>query len=121
MAVELPLPPKELSPNARCHYHAKARAVKEYRTTSAIYAREAMGRYPAPHLESARIKATFLFETNRRRDPDNLLASLKPAFDGLRDAGILKDDNQIEHAPVDQTIVEKGMGEGVLLQIWSKP
>ena len=31
IVIELPLPAKELSPNSRCHWRAKAKAVKAYR------------------------------------------------------------------------------------------
>jgi Holliday junction resolvase RusA-like endonuclease len=46
------------------------------------------------------IQATLWHKTNRRRDGDNALASLKAAFDGLVDAGILADDSGVTHLPV---------------------
>jgi Holliday junction resolvase RusA-like endonuclease len=36
---------------------------------------------------------TFVVPDRRRRDMDNLLAMLKPAWDGLVDAGLLVDDS----------------------------
>ena len=45
-------------------------------------------------------QATFYFRDLRRRDRDNLLASLKAAFDGLADAHILEDDSGLVHLPV---------------------
>ena len=32
----------------------------------------------------------------QRYDPDNILAMLKPAFDGLQDCGLLADDRELE-------------------------
>lgn len=93
----LPIPPKELSPNARPHYMAKARAVRKYRTLAWAEARSQKVR---PGWATAEAQATFYVATNRRRDRDNLLASLKPAFDGLVDAGVLSDDSGLTHLPV---------------------
>ncbi|MBN2582551.1 MAG: RusA family crossover junction endodeoxyribonuclease [Planctomycetes bacterium] len=93
----LPLPPRELSPNARPHHMAKARAVRKYRLWAWAEARSQNVR---PGWAEAKAQATFHFTSNRRRDRDNLLASLKPAFDGLVDAGVLADDSGLTHLPV---------------------
>jgi len=50
------------------------------------------------------VTARFFFKTRRRRDRDNLLASLKAAFDGLADAGLVADDSGLIHMPVEQYI-----------------
>jgi len=55
-------------------------------------------------MQVARVTARFFFKTRRRRDRDNLLASLKPAFDGLADAGLVVDDSGLIHMPVEQHI-----------------
>jgi hypothetical protein len=44
----------------------------------------------------ATIRAHFYHKTKRRRDDVNHLAMLKPAYDGIVDAGILVDDDS-EH------------------------
>jgi crossover junction endodeoxyribonuclease RusA len=98
MIVTLPLPHKNLSPNSRCHWRAKASAVKAYRSAALI---AAYGKGDAP-LDSAQVKCVFYFRDVRRRDSDNLLASMKSAFDGLVDAKIFKDDNRLTHLPVEQ-------------------
>ena len=36
----------------------------------------------------------------RRRDKDNLLASLKAAFDGAQDAGLIADDSGLTYLPI---------------------
>jgi Holliday junction resolvase RusA-like endonuclease len=115
MLVKLSLPPAELWPNARPHRMAKARATKAYRHEAAIEAKRAMGRSRPPRWTAATIQAEFYFPTVRRRDPDNCLAALKAAFDGLRDAGVIADDNQLTHRPVK---VASGQGRrGVELRI----
>jgi crossover junction endodeoxyribonuclease RusA len=95
----LPLPPRSLSPNARQHYMAKARDTKEYRTRAKVEG----WKIPASNRPgwTEAIATTVVFAPNRRRrDRDNLLASLKSAFDGLVDAGILADDAGLHHAPL---------------------
>ena len=39
ITITLPLPPKELSPNARPHWAVKARAIKSYRLLAALICR----------------------------------------------------------------------------------
>lgn len=99
MKIVLPLPPRALSPNSRGHWAPKARAVKQYRMIAFIAARNAgAGRGPA--WESAEVRAVFCVPDARRRDPDNLMASLKAAWDGIVDAKQLTDDKAlIIHPP----------------------
>ena len=102
LKIWLGLPPRELSPNARVHWAAKARAVKAYRQEAYLeaklrmvvaYAKENGARdFPWP---GARLRAEFHFLTKRKRDTHNFAASLKPALDGFADAGIVKDDTTI--------------------------
>lgn len=99
--VTLPLPPKELSPNARVHWAARATATRRYREAAYLLALPSRPRRP---MQVARVTARFFFKTRRRRDRDNLLASLKPAFDGLADAGLVADDSGLIHMPVEQHI-----------------
>lgn len=112
MKLTLPLPPKELSPNhtvgSRGMRMAKAAKIKQFRARVAEEAMvwcavrdvvTKMNNHPFP-WRSATIQLTFYHKDARRRDTDNLLASCKAAFDGLRDAGVLTDDDQITHLPV---------------------
>lgn len=99
MKLVLDLPPAELSPNRRVHWAKKARAVKYYRAFAAVVAR------CAPNYrkgwERAEVRAVFHLPDARRRDPDNLMAAMKAAWDGFVDAGVLADDNGlILHPPV---------------------
>lgn len=83
MQVTLPWPPKILSPNARPHHMAKARAVKEYRGVCRIFARQIR-----PIFTNAEIGMTITFNppNNRRRDRDNLIAAMKSGMDGVAEA-----------------------------------
>ena len=101
MVIVLPLPPRELSPNARPHWAVKARAVRCYR--EAAYLSALAGR-PGRPLHAAKVTARFFFRTRRRRDRDNLLASLKPAFDGIADARVVANDAGMIHMPVEQYV-----------------
>ena len=103
--ITLPLPPRELSPNARPHRMAKARAAKKYRRFAWAVALEQIGRRDAPRWSRATARARFYFRDRRSfADGDNLLASLKPAFDGVADAGVVRNDRDLKHEPVDQEV-----------------
>ena len=101
VVIVLPLPPRELSPNARPHWAAKARAIKRYRQTAWLCA---LAVRPSQPVQVARVTSRFFFRTLRRRDRDNLLASLKPAFDGIADARVVANDAGMIHMPVEQYV-----------------
>lgn len=83
MKIELPWPPRVLSPNARCHWSTKAKAVKKFRAECKVLAGKL-----ARVLEDKEVRLTFTFHppTKRRRDLDNVIASCKGLQDGLADA-----------------------------------
>lgn len=82
------------------HWGAKAKAAKAYREAANLTARAALGRWDVP-MQQARVTARFFFVARRRRDRDNLLASLKAAFDGLADAGLVANDAGMTHMPTE--------------------
>ena len=96
MKVELPFPPRELSPNARVHWRVRARATAEYREACGWAAKTAIQQAAGmvfPLTPPVEAEVTFIVPDRRRRDlVDNLLASLKPVWDGFVDAGLLIDD-----------------------------
>ncbi len=98
VTIILPLPPALLSPNrppgSIGGRMAKAAVEKKYRRQSREAA-EAEKITTGPWLK-ATIQATFYHKQARRRDDVNHLAMLKPAYDGLVDAGLLFDDDS-EH------------------------
>ena len=101
LRLELPLPYKSLSPNARCHWAAKAKAVRTARWETQIAARAEMILRPRDEFPwpSAIVQPTFFFKTAARRDRDNCAASLKAHIDGLADAGVVANDIDIMLLP----------------------
>lgn len=95
VTIILPLPPAVLSPNrppgSRGGRMRKAQAEKGYRKK----AREATmqsGIETGP-WGLATTQTIFFHAVKRRRDDVNHLQMLKPAYDGLVDAGLLVDDD----------------------------
>jgi len=90
------LPPKESNPNWRGHWTKKAEAVQSFRAAAKYCALNA-SESTRPGYEKAEVSITLVVRDSRYyRDPDNMVASLKPAIDGCVDAGIIKDDSD-EH------------------------
>lgn len=84
--VVLPWPPRGLSPNARQHWAALAKAKKAFRSRCALEARlQGVPRIANGAQAHALIALTFRPPDRRARDLDNVLASLKSGLDGLVD------------------------------------
>ena len=98
LTITLPLPHKGLSPNARCHWRAKAKHTKAYRRAAFYAARSATA--AEPRWTTARTSVRWYTKTVRHPDADNALSSLKACWDGMKDAGILADDNGLAHEPI---------------------
>lgn len=139
ITIELPLPPQELRPNARVHWAKKARKVKEYRSRAKWAALRIMQRdfgdlafgnpdgdlasriggeiiIPFP-IEQPTVRITMLNKTARKLDPDNLIASMKSAIDGITDSGVWTDDREV-------TILSPIRGKDatnprIIIEIWS--
>ena len=102
LTLTLSLPSGVLSPNWRGHWGKKSRAVKAARTEAHLEALNVLHelRVIKPLWAQAQVQAVFHFRDVRRRDRDNLLAMLKPTFDGIADAGIVGNDAGMIHMPV---------------------
>ena len=83
MIVNLPWPARILSPNARAHWSGIARAKRSARIAAYYLAREAR---PSLTMTAPLVSMEFRPPDNRRRDLDNLIASMKAALDGIADA-----------------------------------
>jgi len=106
VTIVLPLPSKYLHPNktprTRKGHIIKARLTRERRALcKALASAQALDSIP---WEAATFQAHFFFETNRRRDADNLLAWCKSTVDGIADAGIITNDSNFTYPPVQSSI-----------------
>lgn len=84
MNIIFPWPPKELSPNSRCHFMKKAKFLKSYRQDCAwitTCAKTAAG-FPA-FGDAIKVSMEFCPPDKRKRDLDNVLASCKALLDGI--------------------------------------
>ncbi len=96
--ITLPIPDRVLSPNARVHWATKSRAVKAARQLAYIETRNAIASCKSfDPWDDALCVSRFYFATERTRDKDNAQASLKAAFDGIADAGIVTNDSAFTH------------------------
>jgi len=79
--IELPWPAKELNPNVKCHWSKKAKAAKAYKEVSYYLTKK----HEKPKFKEGPIWLEVLFvpPDKRRRDQDNLIASIKSLLDGV--------------------------------------
>jgi hypothetical protein len=93
--LEIPmLPRSELNPNARVSPFKRAGAAAELRKAAWAIAYNAN---PAHEVmfQKAVIKVTLVYKNHQvKPDPDNAIAMLKPALDGIVDAKILENDTR---------------------------
>ena len=101
LTITVGLPHKALSPNARAHWRTVAKhkkAAKEIANfESRLYFSGREGFSVCPCWTHARTSIKWYTKTIRHPDPDNALASLKATFDGIRQSGLLADDNNLSH------------------------
>lgn len=105
ISLVFPIPRKHCNPNSRSHWAAKAKHNSKTRhdaklvTLSAISAIE--DEIDAP-WSAAKMRIKWFHPTNRHRDKDNIIASLKSTIDGIVDGGLLHDDNEVSLLPVER-------------------
>lgn len=92
ITITLPLPARELSPNARVHWAKKAKITKAHRQAAGITAWAATGDSEPPGWKKAKMQIKAYFKTARYPDPTNFMASLKAYEDGIADAGVVEND-----------------------------
>lgn len=101
ITITMSIPPMPLSPNWRGHWAVKAKAKAAHRKEASVRAYLAMRMLTdQSSMAKASATATFYHATNRARDGDNALASLKAAYDGIADAKVVGDDKHFIHHPV---------------------
>jgi crossover junction endodeoxyribonuclease RusA len=94
VVIILALPARILSPNAsfatlRGRF-AKASAAKKQRRMAYEAVMEAQ--IDSAPWGKVSVSSEFFCKTNRRRDTDNAMASLKAVYDGIVDSGLVEDD-----------------------------
>jgi crossover junction endodeoxyribonuclease RusA len=92
--IDLPMT-TPLSMNNRQHYMVKARHVAQVRTFTKVLTRAAQ----VPPLDRISVELHYTPRDRRRRDPLNLVATLKPVEDGIVDAGVIPDDHPLFSEP----------------------
>jgi crossover junction endodeoxyribonuclease RusA len=85
--LDLPMS-RPLSLNGREHWRRKAALVKRVRLLAFAKAQHV----GVPALPRIAVELHYVPRDRRRRDPLNLVATLKPVEDGLVDAGVVPDD-----------------------------
>ena len=101
--IILPWPSKLLSPNARTHWAAKAKAVKAARRQGYLCARISKAVLPATEGK-LHIWIDFYPPIHRRIDDDNCLASFKSARDGIADYFGVDDSRFVSHPFINKSI-----------------
>lgn len=114
VTIHIPLPHKSLSPNSRGHWRVAAKHKAALRAAAKY---SAIVPQPVDPWPAAEVQAHFRFQTAHKRDRDNLLSSLKAAFDGLQDARLIADDSGVVHLPVTYAKAQPGEQVGVTLTI----
>ena len=85
MKIDLPWPPKELSPNARVHWRTSAQKRAAYKESCFWLTKQASAGWE-PRFCDIPLTVTFVQPDMRKRDVDNMLASIKSALDGVATA-----------------------------------
>lgn len=98
--IELPIT-KPMSLNDRSHWSQKAEDVAQLRADAGWCVRE------AKVARCQKVRVTMIYEPRdkRRRDKDNLVATLKPIVDALVDTSVIPDDTP-EHVEYEMPLID---------------
>lgn len=92
-----------LSLNQRMHHMEKAKVTARLRSLMHAKARH------IPEMERIEVLLVWVVKDRRRRDEENIVATLKPLCDGLVDAEVVEDDTpQFMHKLMPEIRYEKG-------------
>jgi len=105
--ITLSWPPKQLSPNARLHWAQKARVAKKYRADCYMLTKQAS--VELPKTDKLHLFVDFYMPDKRRRDQDNMEASMKSAYDGIAEALGVNDSRFVIHPFLRDEIIKGGM------------
>lgn len=102
LTIELPWPPRGLSPNARLNIYSKNNLFQKTKRGAHVAVRLAMARAGIPAIalrggtqkrDGGRLNLTLICQPPllRYRDEDNLIANCKAVFDGIAEAAQVND------------------------------
>lgn len=91
LRLVLPLPPPEYCLNSRTHWAVKHKVNQE--AQDIVRAALLETGQAGVRVVQPRALVTFRFPTKGRRDHDNFIPRLKPYWDALVTAGVLRDDD----------------------------
>lgn len=91
ISIDLPRPPRVLSPNARPHVLLRARVFKETRLATRIITKNRLREAGFEGIEPKgdgllNLQLVLTPPINRHRDEDNMIANCKAVFDGIAEA-----------------------------------
>lgn len=95
MRIEMPWPPKELLPNKRLHWAAKAKAAKAHKWLCALAIHQWKQDTGMSLAGRVKYRLTFSPPDKRRRDVDGCISSIKYLIDALSEAAHV-DDSKFE-------------------------
>jgi len=114
MRIELGhLPDRRLNPNKRHHWSVVAKAKRNARDLATALILE-QGK-PATPYAKAKISILFIASDKRKRDVDNLFASMKPYVDGLVGGKLIEDDSAM-HVTYELNYM-RGKEENTIIEI----
>lgn len=86
--------PTSLNKLKTMHWAKKAREAKTWRAATCYMAKKVISQLkPIPKLPFKAVCLTFIRASSQPMDPDNGIGSIKPLIDGLRDSGIIANDD----------------------------
>lgn len=96
ITIVIPIPNKVLQPNCTIGSFGGRMMVNNARKKYKRITREAI---EEENIETkpwnfVSVSAKFYFKTSRRRDTDNAIGSLKSAYDGIAESGLIVDDDK---------------------------
>jgi len=110
--ITLPWKRPPLTLNQRLAWPVKAGITKRVRRDVALLIRA----HHIPPCGQVKVTLHWQPDTVRRRDGDNPIATLKPCIDGLRDAGVVVDDD-ISHVSFSEPVIHP-VQAGCTARVW---
>lgn len=122
--IELPLPPKTLSPNVRCHWGAKAQATASHRFDCGVLAKAQLPREWKPRAVTIDMEYRCSRGSHGAvvKDRQNAISATKALCDGLVDAGLIPNDTKrwLDWGAVTLITRKCAKGDGITITVRSQ-